>query len=184
HTLSLASQPIENSFVLSFFTYWSVPRRLWPITSQPGKDVGLSLLQEFSSMCLLEILQRRASDLESKDLRSDRWYWTLDGSGEFSVASARKGIDDNGSNRRSIKVPKLKIEAKKEEKRSLETISRRRKIDKIDQDPGILLVQHDVEIHGRYGHEIESKFVFDVAKEVSTAEKDWHGGLSWLEEEK
>ncbi|GJW26037.1 RNA-directed DNA polymerase, eukaryota, reverse transcriptase zinc-binding domain protein [Tanacetum coccineum] len=25
----------------------------------------------------------------------DRWYWTLDGSGEFSVASARKFIDDN-----------------------------------------------------------------------------------------
>ncbi|GKA04677.1 hypothetical protein Tco_0683797 [Tanacetum coccineum] len=24
-----------------------------------------------------------------------RWYWTLDGSGEFSVASARKVIDDN-----------------------------------------------------------------------------------------
>ncbi|GKG03343.1 hypothetical protein Tco_0310979, partial [Tanacetum coccineum] len=24
----------------------------------------------------------------------DRWYWTLDGSGEFSVASARKVIDD------------------------------------------------------------------------------------------
>ncbi|GJW91008.1 hypothetical protein Tco_0168561 [Tanacetum coccineum] len=27
--------------------------------------------------------------------RADRWYWTLDGSGEFSVASARKVIDDN-----------------------------------------------------------------------------------------
>ncbi|GKA25465.1 RNA-directed DNA polymerase, eukaryota, partial [Tanacetum coccineum] len=25
----------------------------------------------------------------------DRWYWTLDGSGEFSVASSRKVIDDN-----------------------------------------------------------------------------------------
>ncbi|GKA83282.1 hypothetical protein Tco_0804877, partial [Tanacetum coccineum] len=25
----------------------------------------------------------------------DRWYWTLDGSGEFSVVSARKVIDDN-----------------------------------------------------------------------------------------
>ncbi|GJT29060.1 hypothetical protein Tco_0909335 [Tanacetum coccineum] len=25
----------------------------------------------------------------------DRWYWTFDGSGEFSVASARKVIDDN-----------------------------------------------------------------------------------------
>ncbi|GJR54405.1 hybrid signal transduction histidine kinase M [Tanacetum coccineum] len=33
----------------------------------------------------------------------DRWYWTLDGSGEFSVASARKVIDDN---RPSQPIPK------------------------------------------------------------------------------
>ncbi|GJR58141.1 hypothetical protein Tco_1500303 [Tanacetum coccineum] len=37
-----------------------------------------------------------------------------------------------------------------------------RKIAVIDQDPGISLVQHDVKIQGRYGHD----------KEVSTAEKD------------
>ncbi|GKE60295.1 hypothetical protein Tco_1510662, partial [Tanacetum coccineum] len=29
------------------------------------------------------------------DVTPDRWYWMLDGSGEFSVASARKVIDDN-----------------------------------------------------------------------------------------
>ncbi|GKA04830.1 hypothetical protein Tco_0683950 [Tanacetum coccineum] len=47
-----------------------------------------------------------------------------------------------------------------------------RKIAKIDQDPGISLVQHDVEIQGRYGHDMEFDFVFDAAKEVFTAEKD------------
>ncbi|GJS54334.1 hypothetical protein Tco_0627696 [Tanacetum coccineum] len=52
-----------------------------------------------------------------------------------------------------------------------------RKIAEIDQDPDISLVQHDVEIQGRYiqgryGHEMEFKSDFDVAKEVSTAEKD------------
>ncbi|GJW79380.1 hypothetical protein Tco_0141062 [Tanacetum coccineum] len=47
-----------------------------------------------------------------------------------------------------------------------------RKIAKIDQDPGISLVQHDAEIQGRYGHDMEFDFVFDAAKEVSTAEKD------------
>ncbi|GJR28142.1 hypothetical protein Tco_1104374 [Tanacetum coccineum] len=29
------------------------------------------------------------------NIEDKRWYWTLDGSGEFSVASARKVIDDN-----------------------------------------------------------------------------------------
>ncbi|GJX37878.1 hypothetical protein Tco_0251181 [Tanacetum coccineum] len=42
-----------------------------------------------------------------------------------------------------------------------------RKIDAIDQDPGISLVQHDAEIQGRYGHDKE---VSTVEKDVSTAE--------------
>ncbi|GKE25067.1 hypothetical protein Tco_1436579, partial [Tanacetum coccineum] len=46
------------------------------------------------------------------------------------------------------------------------------KIAEIDQDPGISFIQHDVEIQGRYEHDIEFDFVFDAAKEVSTAEKD------------
>ncbi|GKF15759.1 hypothetical protein Tco_0057221, partial [Tanacetum coccineum] len=47
-----------------------------------------------------------------------------------------------------------------------------RKIDEIDQDPGISLVQHDAAIQGRYGHDMDFDFDFDTAKEVSTAEKD------------
>ncbi|GJT10369.1 hypothetical protein Tco_0857411 [Tanacetum coccineum] len=46
-----------------------------------------------------------------------------------------------------------------------------RKIAAIDQDPGISLVQHDAEIQGRYGHDIEFNFDFNTAKEVSAAEK-------------
>ncbi|GKF31961.1 hypothetical protein Tco_0101759, partial [Tanacetum coccineum] len=47
-----------------------------------------------------------------------------------------------------------------------------RKIVAIDQDPNISLVQHDVEIQGRYGHDMELDFDSDAAKEVSTTEKD------------
>ncbi|GJV92857.1 hypothetical protein Tco_1540670 [Tanacetum coccineum] len=47
-----------------------------------------------------------------------------------------------------------------------------RKIAAIDQDPGISLVHHDAEIQWRYWHDMEFDFDFDVAKEVSTAEKD------------
>ncbi|GJT44933.1 hypothetical protein Tco_0953648 [Tanacetum coccineum] len=47
-----------------------------------------------------------------------------------------------------------------------------RKIGEIDQDPDISLVQHDAELQGRYRHEMEFKFDFDAAKEVSTADLD------------
>ncbi|GJY39455.1 hypothetical protein Tco_0425819 [Tanacetum coccineum] len=47
-----------------------------------------------------------------------------------------------------------------------------RKIDEIDQDSIISLVQHDVEIQGRYEHDMEFEIDFNAAQEVSTAEKD------------
>nr|GEW15688.1 copia protein [Tanacetum cinerariifolium] len=46
-----------------------------------------------------------------------------------------------------------------------------RKITEIDQDPSILLVQHDAKIHGRYRHDMEFDYDFDTTeKDVSTAE--------------
>ncbi|GKA78190.1 hypothetical protein Tco_0784727 [Tanacetum coccineum] len=51
-------------------------------------------------------------------------------------------------------------------------IKKGRKIDEIDQDPDISLVQHDAEIQGRYGHDMEFVSDFYAAKEVSTTEKD------------
>nr|GEV95857.1 hypothetical protein [Tanacetum cinerariifolium] len=47
-----------------------------------------------------------------------------------------------------------------------------RKIHEIDQDPNILLIQHDAEIQGRYDQDMKFNLEFDVAKEVSTAEKE------------
>ncbi|GJX31653.1 putative ribonuclease H-like domain-containing protein [Tanacetum coccineum] len=47
-----------------------------------------------------------------------------------------------------------------------------KKIAKINQDPAISLVQHDVEIQGRHEHAMEFDFDLDAAKDVSTAEKD------------
>ncbi|GKD95722.1 hypothetical protein Tco_1379619, partial [Tanacetum coccineum] len=47
-----------------------------------------------------------------------------------------------------------------------------RKIDEIDQNPNISLVKHDVEIQGRFSHDMEFESDFDDAKEVSTTEKD------------
>nr|GEZ10462.1 hypothetical protein [Tanacetum cinerariifolium] len=54
-----------------------------------------------------------------------------------------------------------------------------RKITEIDQDPSILLVQHDAKIHGRYGHDIEFDYDFDTAeKDVSTAEPVYTSGAA------
>ncbi|GJV87548.1 hypothetical protein Tco_1531486 [Tanacetum coccineum] len=47
-----------------------------------------------------------------------------------------------------------------------------RKIDEIDQDPTISLVQLDAEIQGRHEHDMEFNFDLDAAKDVSTVEKD------------
>nr|GFA03309.1 hypothetical protein [Tanacetum cinerariifolium] len=47
-----------------------------------------------------------------------------------------------------------------------------RKIDRIDQDPNILLIQHDAEIQGRYDQDMEFNLDFNAAKEVFTAEKE------------
>ncbi|GKG14348.1 hypothetical protein Tco_0353948 [Tanacetum coccineum] len=46
-----------------------------------------------------------------------------------------------------------------------------RKIAKIDQDPDISLVQHDVEVQERHEHDMESNFEFTAVEEVYTAEK-------------
>ncbi|GJZ80496.1 hypothetical protein Tco_0645490 [Tanacetum coccineum] len=51
-------------------------------------------------------------------------------------------------------------------------IMKERKIDEIDQDPDISLVQHDVEIWGRHRQDMEFESNFDAAKEVSTANLD------------
>ncbi|GKA01106.1 hypothetical protein Tco_0673771 [Tanacetum coccineum] len=45
-----------------------------------------------------------------------------------------------------------------------------RKIDEIDQDPDISLVQHDAKVQGRHEHDMESDFEFTAAKEVYTAD--------------
>ncbi|GKA89534.1 hypothetical protein Tco_0811346 [Tanacetum coccineum] len=51
-------------------------------------------------------------------------------------------------------------------------IKKGRKIAKIDQDPAISLVQHNVEIQRRHEHDMEFYFDLDAAKDVSIGEKD------------
>nr|GFB34832.1 hypothetical protein [Tanacetum cinerariifolium] len=47
-----------------------------------------------------------------------------------------------------------------------------RKIEEIDLDPNISLIQNDAEIQERYDQDMEFNLDFDAAEEVSTAEKE------------
>ncbi|GJQ91815.1 hypothetical protein Tco_0002954 [Tanacetum coccineum] len=67
---------------------------------------------------------------------------------------------------------KLLVEQDSEMSRELlrKTFLQGRKIDEIDQDPDISLVQHDAEVQGRHEHDMESNFEFTTAEEVYTAD--------------
>nr|GEW13690.1 hypothetical protein [Tanacetum cinerariifolium] len=71
---------------------------------------------------------------------------------------------------------KAKIVVSDEEVDLEDPSKQERKIEKIDQDPNISLIQHDADIQERY--EQDMKFDFDVAKEVSTTEQVSTAGAS------
>ncbi|GJV52295.1 hypothetical protein Tco_1448036 [Tanacetum coccineum] len=64
---------------------------------------------------------------------------------------------------------RAKIIVSDDEKDSEDSSKQGRKINEIDQDPDITLVQHDVEIQGRYGQEMEFETKVYTTKDVSTA---------------
>ncbi|GJR85260.1 RNA-directed DNA polymerase, eukaryota, reverse transcriptase zinc-binding domain protein [Tanacetum coccineum] len=80
--------------------------RLYALEVKKTVDVASKLSQEnvtwsFRRAPRSGVEQHQLTDLTTYvegvvlGVTPDRWYWTLDGSGEFSVASARKVIDDN-----------------------------------------------------------------------------------------
>ncbi|GJY88228.1 RNA-directed DNA polymerase, eukaryota, reverse transcriptase zinc-binding domain protein [Tanacetum coccineum] len=80
--------------------------RLYALEVKKTVDVASKLSQENLTWSFRRALRSGVEQDQLTDLTTyvegvvlgvtpDRWYWTLDGSGEFSVASARKVIDDN-----------------------------------------------------------------------------------------
>ncbi|GJS91243.1 RNA-directed DNA polymerase, eukaryota, reverse transcriptase zinc-binding domain protein [Tanacetum coccineum] len=80
--------------------------RLYALEVKKTVDVASKLSQENLTWSFRRVPRSRVEQDQLTDLTTyvegvvlgvtpDRWYWTLDGSGEFSVASARKVIDDN-----------------------------------------------------------------------------------------
>ncbi|GJR98494.1 hypothetical protein Tco_0270668 [Tanacetum coccineum] len=80
--------------------------RLYALEENKKVDVASKLLQESLSWSFRRTPRSGVEQAQLTDLTTyvegvvlgnspDRWYWALDGSGEFSVASVRKAIDDN-----------------------------------------------------------------------------------------
>nr|GEZ09128.1 xylulose kinase-1 [Tanacetum cinerariifolium] len=84
----------------------------------------------------------------------------------MKVKNLKKTVKTSQARRRA------KIVVSNDEEDLEESSKQGRKIDEIDQDPNISLIQHDAEIHGRYDQDMEFNLDFDAAKEVSTAEKE------------
>ncbi|GKC45742.1 hypothetical protein Tco_1063464 [Tanacetum coccineum] len=66
-------------------------------------------------------------------------------------------------------LPRVNTLGSDEGKDSEDSSKQGRKIDEIDQDPNITLVQHDAEIQGRHGQEMEFETDVYTAEDVSTA---------------
>ncbi|GKE83045.1 hypothetical protein Tco_1553045 [Tanacetum coccineum] len=139
-----------------------------PRVNTLGSDEGSMTLQELRVLCTT--LSKKVESLETDLKQTKQLYGTAFTRLIKKVKKLEKTTKSNQARRRARIVVS-------DDEDDLEDPSKQgRKIAKIDQDPDISLVQHDAEIQGRYiqgryGHEMEFKSDFDVAKEVSIAEK-------------
>ncbi|GJU01047.1 hypothetical protein Tco_1111385 [Tanacetum coccineum] len=129
-----------------------------------GSDEGSMTLQELMVFCTT--LSKKMESLEIDLKQTKKLYGASYTRLIKKVKKLEKIVKSNQARRRA----KIVVFGDEDD---LEDPSKQgRKIDEIDQDPGISLVQHDAKIQGRYVHDMEFDFDLDAAKDVSTAEKD------------
>ncbi|GJR23920.1 hypothetical protein Tco_0972447 [Tanacetum coccineum] len=127
-------------------------------------DEGSMKLQELMVLCTT--LSNKVKSLET-DLKQTKKIYGAAYTKLIRKVKQLEKIVKSSQARRKARIVVSDDEA------DLEDSSKQgRKIAKIDQDPDISLVQHDAEIQGRHGHDIELDFDFNAAKEVSTAKED------------
>ncbi|GJY81694.1 hypothetical protein Tco_0494445 [Tanacetum coccineum] len=135
-----------------------------PRVNTLGSDEGSMTLQELMVFCTT--LSKKVESLETDLKETKQIYGAAYTRLIKKVKKLEKTVKSSQARRRERTVVS-------DDEDALEDPSKQgRKIVEIDQDPGISLVQHDAEIQGRYGHDMEFNFDFDAAKEVSTAKKD------------
>ncbi|GJT47371.1 hypothetical protein Tco_0956086 [Tanacetum coccineum] len=129
-----------------------------------GSDEGSMTLQELMVFCTT--LSKKVENLETNLKQTKQIY----GAAYTKLIKKVKKLEKIVKSSQAIRKARIVIS---DDEDDLKDPSKQgRKIAKIDQDPDISLVQHDVEIQGRYEHDMEFEYDFDAAKEVSTAKKN------------
>ncbi|GJS37702.1 putative ribonuclease H-like domain-containing protein [Tanacetum coccineum] len=135
-----------------------------PRVNTLGSDEGSMTLQELMVFCTT--LSKKVDRLEIDLKQTKQLYGATYTRLIKKAKKLEKTVKSSQARRRA------KIVVSNDEDDLEDPSIQGRKIDEIDQDPGISLVQHDAAIQGRYRHDMDFDFDFDTAKEVSTAEKD------------
>ncbi|GJX25659.1 putative ribonuclease H-like domain-containing protein [Tanacetum coccineum] len=132
---------------------------LLPRVNTLGSDEGSMTLQELMVLCTT--LSMKVESLET-DLKQTKKIY---GAAYTRLIKKVKKLEKTAKSSQARRRARIVVS---DDEDDLEDPSNQgREIAEIDQDPGISLVQHDAEIQGRYGHDME--FNFDAAKEVTTA---------------
>ncbi|GJZ46900.1 hypothetical protein Tco_0600732 [Tanacetum coccineum] len=127
-------------------------------------DEGSLTLQELTVLCTT--LSKKVESLET-DLKQTKLTY---GAAYTKLIKKVKKLENKVKSNQARRRAKIVVSNDEED---LEDPSKhRRKISKIDQDPTISLVQHDVEIQGRQDHDMEFEFDLDATKDISTAKED------------
>ncbi|GJU27483.1 hypothetical protein Tco_1166104 [Tanacetum coccineum] len=135
-----------------------------PRVNTLGSDEGSMTQQELMVFCIT--LSKKVESLET-DLKQTKLIY---GDAYTRLIKKVKKLEKTVKSSQARRRARIVVS---DDEDDLEDPSKQgRKIAAIDQDPSISLVQHDAEIQGRYGHDMEFEFDFDAAKEVSTAKKD------------
>ncbi|GKB01518.1 putative ribonuclease H-like domain-containing protein [Tanacetum coccineum] len=107
--------------------------------------------------------EKKVESLEADLQQTKKVYGTAYTKLIKKVKKLEKTVKSNQARRRA------KFMVSDNEEDSEDSSKQRRKIDEIDQDPDITLVQHDAEIQGRHRQEIEFETKVYTIEDVSTA---------------
>ncbi|GKB53863.1 putative ribonuclease H-like domain-containing protein, partial [Tanacetum coccineum] len=132
-----------------------------PRVNTLGSDEGSMTLQELK--VLFTTISKKVESLEADLQQTKKVYGTAYTKLIKKVKKLEETVKSNQARRRA------KIVVSDDEEDSKDSSKQGRKIDEIDQDPDITLIQHDTEIQGRHGQEMEFETKVYTAEDVSTA---------------
>ncbi|GJZ95634.1 hypothetical protein Tco_0667968 [Tanacetum coccineum] len=132
-----------------------------PRVNTLGSDEGSMTLNELTVLCIK--LSNKVESLETELKQTKQTYGVVFTKLIKKVKKLEQIVKTSQARRRA------KIIVLNDEEDSEDSSKQGRKIDEINQDPNITLVQHDAEIQGRHRQEMEFETDVYTTKDVSTA---------------